>query len=79
VHKSQGSEFQRVALVVPELDGAFITRGILYTALTRAKLSVTLLARPEVWEAGVARQERRWSNLGEGIREAMGSRHDLPR
>jgi len=67
VHKAQGSEFQRVALVVPEMDGEFVTRGILYTALTRAKQSVTIIASPEVWEAGVLRQERRWSNLGQSV------------
>jgi len=65
VHKAQGSEFERVALVVPELEGEFVTRGILYTALTRAKLAVTIIASPEAWERGVAREEKRWSYLGE--------------
>jgi exodeoxyribonuclease V alpha subunit len=65
VHKAQGSEFERVALVVPDLEGDFVTRGILYTALTRAKLAVTILASPKAWEAGVAKQEKRWSYLRE--------------
>lgn len=64
VHKSQGSEFERVALVVPDLEGEFVTRGILYTALTRAQLAVTILASPGAWDRGVARQENRWSSLG---------------
>ena len=70
VHKAQGSEFQRVALVVPGMDGEFVTRGILYTALTRARLSVTIIARTEAWDAGVARQEQRWSHLGQSIGES---------
>jgi exodeoxyribonuclease V alpha subunit len=70
VHKAQGSEFERVALVVPDMDGEFVTRGILYTALTRARLTVTIIATAEVWEAGVVRQELRWSHLGQSVGEA---------
>jgi exodeoxyribonuclease V alpha subunit len=67
VHKAQGSEFERVALVLPELEGDFVTRQILYTALTRARTAVTLLATPRAWEAGALRQEKRWSQLGERL------------
>jgi exodeoxyribonuclease V alpha subunit len=64
VHKAQGSEFDRVALVVPDLPGDFLTRGILYTGLTRARTAATILAGASTWNAGVARQERRFSHLG---------------
>ena len=59
VHKSQGSEYEQVALVLPEVEGEFLTRGILYTALTRAKRVVTVLGEVKTWEAAAAREEQR--------------------
>lgn len=64
VHKAQGSEFDRVALVVPDLPGDFLTRGILYTALTRARTVATILADASTWDRGVVRQDRRSTHLG---------------
>lgn len=43
VHKSQGSEFNHVALVLPENRSPVITRELLYTGITRAKQNFTLL------------------------------------
>ncbi|OAI05752.1 exodeoxyribonuclease V subunit alpha [Methylomonas methanica] len=43
VHKSQGSEFNHVALVLPENISPVITRELIYTGITRAKESFTLL------------------------------------
>ncbi len=43
VHKSQGSEFDHVALVLPDADAAVLTRELLYTGITRAKVQLTLL------------------------------------
>src|SRR5690606_7232413 len=42
VHKSQGSDFDYVFLVVPK-TGRIISRELLYTALTRAKRKLILL------------------------------------
>ncbi|MFN2381568.1 MAG: exodeoxyribonuclease V subunit alpha [Guyparkeria sp.] len=44
VHKSQGSEFTRVALVMPERSNPILTRELLYTAITRAKQRFTLVS-----------------------------------
>ena len=44
VHKSQGSEYNRVAIVIPEGSEKLLTREILYTAVTRAKKKVTIYA-----------------------------------
>ena len=52
VHKSQGSEFDQVALVLPEQIAPVLTRELLYTGITRAKLGLTLV----VPQAGVLRQ-----------------------
>ena len=43
VHKSQGSEFDHVCLVLPEKPIAVLTRELLYTGITRSKTRLTLL------------------------------------
>jgi len=37
VHKSQGSEFERVLLILPDVESPALTRELIYTAITRAK------------------------------------------
>ena len=44
MHKSQGSEYARIAIVLPQINHKALTRELLYTGLTRAKQSVVLLA-----------------------------------
>lgn len=63
VHKAQGSEFSRVAIVLPKEDSGFLTREILYTALTRAKASVTLLGSQNLVVHAADRALRRNSGL----------------
>src|SRR5690606_24313672 len=48
VHKSQGSEFDRVAIVLPERISPVLTRELLYTAVTRARKSVDLFGPRDV-------------------------------
>lgn len=49
VHKSQGSEFQHVALVLPEVRSPVLTRELIYTGITRAREYFSLLeTRPTV-------------------------------
>ncbi len=43
VHKSQGSEFNHVAMVLPETRSRVLTRELVYTGITRAKENFTLL------------------------------------
>lgn len=43
VHKSQGSEFDHVCLVLPDRAVAVLTRELLYTGITRAKARLTLM------------------------------------
>jgi exodeoxyribonuclease V alpha subunit len=43
VHKSQGSEFDHVALVLPDRPVAVLTRELLYTGMTRAREQLTLV------------------------------------
>jgi exodeoxyribonuclease V alpha subunit len=69
VHKSQGSEFARVLLILPENDIPLLTRELLYTGLTRAREKVEIWATEEVIRAAVARQVTRTSGLGEALWE----------
>jgi exodeoxyribonuclease V alpha subunit len=63
VHKSQGSEFDEVAVVLPEHDSPLLTRELLYTAVTRARHAVTIYASPVTVAAAVARRVERASGL----------------
>ena len=65
VHKSQGSEFAHVLLVIPALESPVLTRELVYTGLTRAKKRLTLWA-PQLgvlWN-GCARRVLRSGGLG---------------
>jgi exodeoxyribonuclease V alpha subunit len=70
VHKSQGSEFDHIALVLPDEDLPLNTREILYTALTRARRSVTIIGRPSVFEKGVERRVNRLTGIADHLAEA---------
>jgi len=67
VHKSQGSEFDRVLLVLPPEDTPLSTRELLYTGITRARTSVDLWADEAVLRAAVGRRLVRSS----GLRDAL--------
>lgn len=63
VHKSQGSEFTDVALVLPDNDNPVITRELIYTGITRAKKSFSIFASDTVLNAGISRRVVRASGL----------------
>lgn len=65
IHKSQGSEFDHVLLVLPDDDSPLLVRQILYTGITRAKRTLWIWGRKELWSLGCARREQRSSRLGE--------------
>lgn len=66
VHKSQGSEFSHVALVLPEQGGSLLARELLYTGITRARKFFTLLTpQPGVFGDALQRQTKRVSGLQE--------------
>ncbi|MFT3970241.1 MAG: exodeoxyribonuclease V subunit alpha [Micropruina sp.] len=67
VHKSQGSQFAEVTLVVPPVSSPLLTRELLYTAVTRARDSVHLIGTPESLAAAVERTARRASGLRERL------------
>ena len=64
VHKSQGSQFERVTLVLPEAASPLLTKELFYTAVTRAKQHVRVVGSEEAVRAAVARRIQRASGLG---------------
>ncbi len=67
VHKSQGSEFDHVLLVLPDRDAPVLTRELLYTAVTRARKRIEICGRQDVFTAACARRTARFS----GLRDAL--------
>ncbi|PAU56414.1 exodeoxyribonuclease V subunit alpha [Pseudomonas indica] len=68
VHKSQGSEFAEVLLVLPEQPSPLLTRSLFYTGITRAKRKVEIWAlAPRLSEAVNTRAER-----AAGLAERLG-------
>ena len=65
VHKSQGSEFSKVHLLLPRLFHPFLTRELLYTAVTRARESLVIWGDFPVFLEGVHHQSTRHSALGD--------------
>lgn len=67
IHKSQGSEFAHVVITLPEPPSPILTRELLYTAVTRAKDRVTVVASEAAVRAAVAQPVRRASGLAERL------------
>lgn len=69
VHKSQGSELDEVALVLPDAPVPLVTRELVYTAVTRARRRVVVHASESVLRAALASRVARAS----GLRDALWS------
>ncbi|MFT3887015.1 MAG: exodeoxyribonuclease V subunit alpha [Arachnia sp.] len=66
IHKSQGSQFDRVSVVLPPVSSPLLTRELLYTAVTRAHDAVRLYGSWEALAAAIATPARRASGLAAG-------------
>ncbi len=64
IHRSQGSEFDDILVLLPDEDSPLATRELIYTAITRAKQSVYLHGPLATIERAIADQTRRASALG---------------
>jgi len=63
IHRSQGSEFDDVLVVLPHEDSPLASRELIYTAITRARRTVFLLGSLETISRAVADTERRCTLL----------------
>ncbi len=67
VHKSQGSEFDRVLLILPDRDAPVLTRELIYTGITRAREQMEIWGKKTTFLRAVSRRIQRSS----GLREAL--------
>jgi exodeoxyribonuclease V alpha subunit len=67
IHKSQGSEFDHVVVVLPPPDSRLATRELLYTAVTRARRVVTLVGDEAAVARAVTRRVVRASGLADRL------------
>jgi exodeoxyribonuclease V alpha subunit len=73
IHKSQGSEFDAVLVVLPAHRSRLLTRELVYTGLTRARRRVTLAAPAAVLGSAIAGATRRDTGLLARLAEAAGA------
>jgi len=67
MHKSQGSEFNEILIILPDKYSPLLTRELIYTGITRAKEQVEIWAKESVFLEGVSRRIKRSS----GLRDAL--------
>ncbi|QED29356.1 exodeoxyribonuclease V subunit alpha [Microvenator marinus] len=72
IHKSQGSEYQKIAVILPPADIPLLTREILYTGVTRAKSSVALFGPWPLVELAASRPNARVSGIHERVERSLG-------
>ena len=72
IHKSQGSEYPAVIIPVVTQHYAMLARNLLYTAVTRGKQLVVLIAQKRAMAIAVrgGQQKRRWTKLGEWLAQS---------
>jgi len=68
VHKSQGSELDAVALVLPHDDLPLVTRELVYTGITRARTGVAIVGARQLLIAAGKRRALRYSGLANRLR-----------
>ena len=68
IHRSQGSEFEHVILILPDTkENIFLNRELIYTACTRAKKKLSIFTKKDVLETAIEKKASRQSTLGERI------------
>ncbi len=77
IHKSQGSEFPHVIVSLPPSTSRVLTRELIYTAVTRAKSRLTIIASEEAVVASVERPVTRSTGLSERLERAGVDRRSL--
>ncbi|HEV3328265.1 MAG TPA: ATP-binding domain-containing protein, partial [Acidimicrobiales bacterium] len=70
IHKSQGSEYGEVVVSLPRADSRVLTRELVYTAVTRARRAVTVVAPEGSLERALSRRVARSSGLVARLRAA---------
>lgn len=67
IHKAQGSQAEHVTVLVPPLGSRLLVREMLYTAVTRAQTSLTVIGSEEAIREAIAAPVRRSSGLAQRL------------
>jgi len=73
VHKSQGSEFEQVVMILPAEESPLLTRELIYTGITRAKAKFVLHATTDTLIKGSRRRTERASGLSWRLWQSAGT------
>jgi exodeoxyribonuclease V alpha subunit len=73
IHKSQGSGYAKVLMVLPETDNLVLSRELIYTGLTRTELKFQMWANPNILKAALERPTQRIS----GLTRALQTQHSF--
>jgi exodeoxyribonuclease V alpha subunit len=69
VHKSQGSEFDKALLILPDRHTPVLTRELIYTGITRAKKNIEVWGTERIFIEGVSQRIERSSGLRDALWE----------
>ena len=75
IHKSQGSEFDSILILLPEQPNPVLSKELLYTAVSRAKKQVRIVADQAIFTTCIAQKTQRHSGLADKLLSLQG----LPR
>ncbi|PKV81544.1 exodeoxyribonuclease V subunit alpha [Nocardia fluminea] len=67
IHRSQGSQYDTVSVVLPEPESTLLTRELLYTAITRARSHVRVIGTEDSVRAAIGRRVLRASGLSRTV------------
>ena len=63
VHKSQGSEYDNLVVILPDENSPLLTRELVYTAVTRTKKSLTIAGTSKAFLQSINNESTRYSGL----------------
>ncbi len=75
IHKSQGSEFDSVLMIIPDRFSPVVTRQLLYTGVTRAKKKVILIGNLDIMKAAIRMNTKRHSGIQESLGKKLESKY----
>jgi exodeoxyribonuclease V alpha subunit len=78
VHRGQGSQFERVSLILPPAQSPLLTRELLYTAVTRARSHIRVLGTEEAVRTAISRPVARASGLRHTFLPAVDADRRIP-
>ena len=73
IHKSQGSEFDHVHLVLSDAYPRLLSRELVYTGITRARKTLSMWTHPQIMKHALHTQVERWSGLSDYFQSAGGT------